>query len=158
MRDQFELRALDAVASCLVRKLTVPRIYFEADWPLAKAPVDVLAIDRDGVGEAHLVEIRRGAMAALDAARALIADATAPFRWIAFAKGTEDEPTSRAIADQTGLFVPGRRGRVGIIEIVEADTDLVASIRLRAERFSGPVFDVATAFSGTHKADIQFGG
>jgi len=41
MRDQLELRALDPVGRCLIRRLMVPRIYYDADWPAladGKAP------------------------------------------------------------------------------------------------------------------------
>ncbi len=157
MRDRIELRARDAVATCLIRRLTVPRIYFEAEWPLAATRVDLLAIDRDGVGDAHLVEIRRVAADALAAAEGL-QKASAPFRWIAFLRGTEDEASGLALIGERGLIVPGSSGRIGIIEIVEAGSDLGANIRLAAERFSDAVYDVATQFSGSHKANIQFGG
>jgi hypothetical protein len=158
MRDRIELRGRDAVAQCLIRRLTVPRIYFEARWPLADSAVDVLAIDRDGVGDAHVVEIKRTAADALRDAARLIARITAPFRWIAFVRGTEDEESARAILNEEGLIDPRRPGRVGVIEIVEMGADLGANVQSRAERFSDAVYDVATAFSGSHKANIQFGG
>lgn len=158
MRDRIELRARDAVAQCLIRRLTVPRIYFEAEWPLADSPVDVLAIDRDGVGDAHVVEIKRGAPDALRDAVRLIAKIKAPFRWVAFLRGTEDEQSARALLTEEGLIDPSRPGRVGVIEIVEMGNDLGANIRIRAERFADTVYDVATEFSGSHKANIQFGG
>lgn len=158
MRERIELRARDAVAQCLIRRLTVPRIYFEAEWPVADCPVDVLAIDRDGVGDAHVVEIKRGAPDALRDAGRLIAKIRAPFRWIAFLRGTEDEQSARALLSEDGLIDPSRPGRVGVIEIVEMGNDLGANIRIRAERFADAVYDVATEFSGSHKANIQFGG
>src|SRR5438067_6229073 len=97
MRDRLELRAEDPVARCLIRRLMVPRIYFEADWPaIAGGRVDVLAIDRDGVGDVHLVEIRRKAADALAAIPKLLA-ARAPFRWIAFLRGTEDGQAARTL-------------------------------------------------------------
>ena len=156
MRDRIELRARDAVASCLIRRLTVPRIYFEAEWPLAQNRVDVLAIDRDGVGDAHVVEIRRAAPDALASAVELL-KTSAPFRWIAFLRGTEDETTVLGLIFQKGLYVPSVPGRIGIIEIVETEADLGATVRLAAERFPDAVYEVATSFSGSHKANIQFG-
>jgi hypothetical protein len=45
-----------------------------------------------------------------------------------------------------------------VIEIVEmADGALGANVVVSAERFPDAVYDVATAFSGSHKANIQFG-
>ena len=46
-----------------------------------------------------------------------------------------------------------------MVEVVTIEGGtLDANIRISAERFPGPFYDVATAFSGSHKADIQFGG
>ncbi len=159
MRDRLELRALDPVAQCLIRRLTVPRVYFAADWPgMADQRVDVLAIDRDGVGDTHLVEVRRTAADALAALPVLFA-ASAPFRWIAFPRGSEDSEAQSVLASRDALHVQGTAGRVGIIEIVEmVGGTLGANVRLAAERFPDAVYDVATAFSGSHKANIQFGG
>jgi hypothetical protein len=137
--------------------LTVPRIYFEAEWPLAASPVDVLAIDRDGVGDAHVVEIRQTAADALRETERLLTT-SAPFRWIAFPRGSEDEASLLAILSERGLFIAGSPGRVGIIEIAQiASGDLGANVRLAAERFPDAVYEVATRFSGSHKAHIQFG-
>ena len=157
MRDRLELRALDPVARCLIRRLIVPRIYFEAEWP-ADGPVhvDVLAIDRDGVGDAHLVEVRRNASDAL-ARAAFLLGASAPFRWVAFLAATEDAESARALASQEPLMDPARPGRVGVIELVEKGEELGASVRIAAERFLVTVHEVATAFSASHKAHIQFG-
>lgn len=157
-RDHLELRAKDPVAQCLIRRLTVPRVYFDAQWPrFEQAVVDLLLIDRDGVGDAHLVEIKRTAKAALSRVPNLL-NAAAPFRWVAFLKGTEDEETSRRISSHDGLYAEGTPGRVGVIEIVEmAGGDLGANVVVAAERFPDAVYDVATAFSGSHKANIQFG-
>ncbi len=158
-RDRLELRALDPVARCLIRRLTVPRIYFSADWPgMPDEQVDVLAIDRDGVGDAHVVQVRRAAADALALVQLLL-KAHAPFRWFAFLRGTEDEATAHALVSQECLYPAGIPGRVGVLEIVEmAGGDLGVNVRLAAERFPDAVYDVATKFSGSHKANIQFGG
>ena len=158
MRDRLELRALDPVARCLIRRLMVPRIYFEAEWPADRpVHVDVLAIDSDGVGDAHLIEVRRAAPDALARVPFLLG-ATAPFRWIAFVAGTEDDASARALVSHDSLCPPGRPGRVGVIEITELPGgDLAASVRISAERFLVTVHEIATAFSASHKAHIQFG-
>ncbi|AUX22424.1 uncharacterized protein SOCEGT47_029270 [Sorangium cellulosum] len=159
MRDRLELRAQDPVARCLIRQLIVPRIYFEANWPgTAHGPVDVLAIDRDGVGDVHLVEIKKRAADALASIPKLI-EAQAPFRWIAFLRGTEDEATADALASQEILYPPDTAGRIGVIEIVEmAGNDLGATVRIKAERFPTPVYDLAAKFVDSHQAHIQYGG
>jgi hypothetical protein len=157
MRDQLELRAKEPVARCLMRRLVVPRIYWDAPWPKDHSQrYDVLAIDRDGNGDAHLVQIRRAAADALAQAPALLA-VGAPFRWIAFLHGTEDEKTAFALVSKEPLYAKGSPGRVGVIEIVEmAGDDLGANVVVAAERFPGSFYDLSTAFSGSHKADIQY--
>lgn len=157
-RDRIELRAKDPVAQCLIRRLTVPRVYFDAEWPgFEQHAVDLLLIDRDGVGDAHLVEIKRTATAALGRVASLLR-AAAPFRWVAYVKGTEDAETTRVLKSTEGLYAEHSPGRVGVIEIVEmTPTDLGANVVVSAERFPDAVYDVATAFSGSHKANIQFG-
>lgn len=157
MRDQLELRAKEPVARCLIRRLVVPRIYFDAPWPKDDSPrYDVLAIDRDGNGDAHVVQVRKVGADALAEVSALLA-VGAPFRWIAFLHGTEDEKTALALVSKEPLYAKGSAGRVGVIEIVEmAGNDLGANVLVAAERFPGSFYDLSTAFSGSHKADIQY--
>jgi hypothetical protein len=137
----------------------VPRIYYQANWPgLSEGRVDLLAIDRDGVGDAHLVEIKRDAADALVCATRLLA-ARAPYRWIAFLRGTEDQAAEIALTSYAPLYRQGEAGRIGVIEIVEmAGHELGANVRLAAERFATPAYDMASAFSSTHEAQIQFRG
>ncbi len=159
MRDRLELRAQHPVAQCLIRRLMVPRVYFDAEWPgFADSRVDVLAIDRDGAGDPHLVEIKRNAADALALAPRLL-DAHAPYRWIAFLRGTEDAASAEALISQTVLYREGVAGRIGVIEIVEmAGDELGANVRLAAERFPTPAYEMASAYSSSHEAQIQFGG
>lgn len=159
MQDRIELRARNPVAGCLIRQLVVPRIYFEANWPgLLDMRTDVLAIDRDGRGDVHLVEIKRNAADALAIVPRLLA-ARAPFRWIAFLHGTDDEAAALALATQEVLYPKDTAGRVGVIEIVEmAGNDLGANIRIKAERFPTPTYDWAATFAASHEASIQYPG
>jgi len=54
--EQQELgRAKNAVQDHLIHKLLFPKIYLDADWNGTK--IDVLAIDREGSGDAHVVRI-----------------------------------------------------------------------------------------------------
>lgn len=157
MRDHVELRAKEPVARCLLRRLVVPRIYFDAPWPNDDStPYDVLAIDRDGNGDAHVVQIRRLAADALAQAPSLLT-VGAPFRWIAFLHGTEDEKAALTLVSKEPLYPKGSAGRVGVIEILEmTGGDLGANVLVSAERFPGSFYDLSTAFSGSHKADIQY--
>lgn len=156
--ERLELRAKEPVAQCLIRRLTVPRVYFDAEWPgYQQGEVDLLVIDRDGVGDAHLVEIKHTAESALACVPQLLS-ASAPFRWIAYLRGTEDADTSLALQSKNQLYAAHSPGRVGVIQIVEMTSgDLGANVTVSAERFPDAVYDIATAFSGSHKANIQFG-
>jgi hypothetical protein len=156
MGDRLEIRAREPVAQCLIRRLIVPRVYFGAKWPHADSPVDVLLIDRDGTGDAHLVTVRRTAEDALREVDTLLHRTKAPFRWIALLRGTDDDAVARVINSHE-LFLDASPGRVGIIEIVEMRGDLGANIRVRAERFADPVYAAARRFSKDHEANIQFG-
>lgn len=157
MRDQLEIRAREPVGRCLIRRLIVPRIYFDSPWPTDESSrYDVLGIDRDGNGDAHVVQIRRVASEALAEAPDLFS-VGAPFRWVAFLRGTEDETAALALVSKEPLYPKGSAGRVGVIEIVEmAGGDLGANIAVTAERFPGSFYDLSTAFSGSHNADVQF--
>jgi hypothetical protein len=145
------------VARCLIRQLIVPRIYYEADWPgMADERVDVLAIDRAGLGDAHLVDIRKGAAAALALVPGLLR-ARAPFRWIAFLPVREDEASALALISQEILYAPDMAGRVGVIEIVQmAGNDLGANVRIKAERFPTPTYEIAAQFAASHEAQHQY--
>jgi len=48
-------RAKNTILAFFERRLSVPKIYIDADWN--NHPIDVLAIDRDGVGDVHAVLI-----------------------------------------------------------------------------------------------------
>jgi len=136
----------------------VPRIYYAADWPgIADGKIDLLAIDRNGVGDAHLVEIRRTAKEAVACAPRLLAG-RAPYRWVAYFRDSQAIANNAEISNEH-LYIPGSPGRIGLIEIAEQATDeLIANVRLTAERFATPVYEMATSFSNTHEAQIQFDG
>ncbi len=153
MRDHLELRAHEPVARCLMRQMIVPRVYFEADWPgMANESADVLAIDRDGMGDAHIVEIRKNAADALAKVPNLLS-ARAPFRWIAFVRGTEDAAATLASTSYDCLYARGTAGRVGVLEVVElAGNDLDATVRIKDERFPTPTYELAASFAASHEA------
>lgn len=159
MPDQVERSAPNAVASCLIRTLIVPRIYLRARWPGdAEAEYDILAIDRDGQGEAHVVEIKRAAKEALARIPALLDPAVkAPFRWVAYLRGTEDAEASLALISKESLHAKDSPGRVGVIQFFPmAGADTGANIVVKADRFPGGFYELSRAFSATHHADQQY--
>lgn len=86
-------------------------------------------------------------------------DAQAPYRWIAFEQTTKDQASAVALVSQEIPYPASSiPGRVGVIEIVNmASNELGANVRVAAERFPKPMYEVATAFSGSHEANIEFG-
>src|SRR5580698_8154521 len=55
-QTQQELgRAKNTLQDYMIRKLVVPKVYFDAEWD--GKLVDVLAIDRAGVGDVHAVRM-----------------------------------------------------------------------------------------------------
>lgn len=101
---------------------------------------------------------QRNAADALATVPRLLA-ARAPFRWIAFLRGTEDAAAAAALVSQEILYPADTPGRVGVIEIVEmAGDDLGANVRIKAERFPTPTYEWAAEFAASHQASIQYPG
>jgi len=193
---RLEARALEPVAKCLIRYLHVPQIYFDAPWPsprlravdapalagptFVKGPrghVDLLAIDRAGSGDLHVVEIRHDSTEALEAITKLMR-IPAHYRWVAFYRETVTQQLPKI--DPRLLYPESGAGRVGMIEIIrgagdnlgtnipvrtleealgkvaEAGDNLGAKILVRAERFHGLKRSAIAAFVAKHEPDISF--
>ena len=151
--QQLELRARNAVAEVLIKNLVVPKIFFEAPWTRKSVP-DVLAIDRGGTGDVHVVEIKTGILNARSALPRLL-NVPANFRWIAVLTML-GERSYRISAD---LLNPQHGpGRIGVIRVVmnTPDDRISAEIEVSAERFPGPLYDKADRFKAKHKANIEF--
>ena len=193
---RLEARALEPVAQCLIRYLHVPQIYFDAPWPgprmqavdgpalagpaFVKGPcrhVDLLAIDRAGTGDLHVVKIKHDLPEVLEAIANLMR-IPAHYRWVAFYRETVTQHLPEI--DLRLLYPESGAGRIGIIEIIrgagdspeanipvitleealgkvaEAGDDLWANILLRAERFHGLTRSLVAAFVAKHEPDIAF--
>ena len=156
--QQLELRARDAVSRCLIRSLAVPNVYFDVHWPTVRARriIDVLAIDRAGVGDVHVVEIKYAARDAFAAIPALL-KVPAQFRWIAFYEDTVGPQAIAAAMDKGVLYSPSGMGRVGVIQVASVgEHDLAANIIIRAERFAGSLRERVKKFTKQHPADVEF--
>jgi|SRR5271166_3511235 len=150
--QQMELRARNVVADLLIKSLLVPKIFFDARWTSRDTP-DVLAIDRSGTGDVHVVEIKTGVPSAKVAIPGLLS-VPANFRWIAILL-KRGERVPRAFRDS---LAPERgAGRVGIIGITSDRNDILsAQIEVSAERFPGALYEKADRFKDRRKADIEF--
>jgi hypothetical protein len=149
----------------LMRALMLPSIYFERTWSSPKSTssfrVDVVAIDRAGTGDVHVVEIKRSLADALaDGVRAIM-DVSAHYRWVAYqGEGllSAGMQAMLSLQSEKPLLPKKGMGRVGVIEVVRmAGGDLGANIRLKAERFQpGDIDALVQEFQNREKPDIEF--
>ncbi|HZK82015.1 MAG TPA: hypothetical protein VFC46_13130 [Humisphaera sp.] len=155
-----EVRSKGAIAQVLIKLLYVPTIYFDAAWPSARNRSDILAIDRAGSGDVHVVAIAKDIDEAEKALPKLM-QIPAQFRWISFPKEQKpDRMREYKRVNKLPLFPEDGMGRVGVI-LVAPDEDcdsegLAAVVAKRAERFPGSYYDEADKFMAKHKADILF--
>jgi len=150
---QQESRAKNAVAEFLFRQLIVPKVFVDAHWPNEHRWVDVLAVDRSGAGEVHVVEVKVGAQA-LTAAGAVVADLMqipAHFKYLAIFENNDYLP------DESSLYALDGMGRIGVIQVKEDDAgDLAAELRVRPERFRFDAsFKLVDKFTSSHPAHIE---
>jgi hypothetical protein len=154
--EHLETRAQDAVSRCLLRFLTVPKVYFDREWAEPAHQVDVLAVDRAGSGDVHVVEIKRNASVAISTLPKLF-QTPGSFKWIAVFADTLT-PELEAILNRS-LLPDSGKGRIGLIKIIGTDSDdLTAFVAIKSERFSDTVRELATRFIASNPADIEIGG
>jgi hypothetical protein len=151
--QQQESRTKNAVADFLFHELIVPKVFVDARWPNERSRVDVLAVDRSGAGEVHVVEVKVGAQA-LAAAGAVVADLMqipAHFKYLAILE------SNNYLSDESSLYAHDGMGRVGVIHVQEDDAgDLAAELRIRPERFRFDAsFKLVDKFTASHPAYIE---
>lgn len=130
--EQQESRAKSAVAEFLFRQLIVPKVFVDVDWPDRHSRVDVMAIDRSGSGEVHVVEIKVGtqALAVISKTVTSLLRIPAHFKYLAVFANKNYLP------DQRWLYAPDGMGRVGVIQVKEdRNGNLSAEFRVHPERF-----------------------
>lgn len=153
-REQLELRALEPVAQCLIRRLLVPKVYFEVRTSDGTR-VDVLLVNRAGTSDIHVVEVRSFMDQGLEALSHLF-DVPAHFRWLAVP--LSDEERQSVFLQREQFYPPSGAGRIGLIEVVRmAGDDLGANVIFKAERFHGQHWLGLEEVIGSRSPDIQFG-
>lgn len=147
---QREARGKNAVADLLSRRLIVPKIFFDASWPSRQSRVDVLAVDRAGSGDIHIVEVK-----VVNAALASIARLTqlpAHYKYVAIVNPGSYRLQEKELYSADGL------GRVGVILFNEGQHgQLLARIDIAPERFRvGPnVIRDIDRFTARQHPDIE---
>jgi hypothetical protein len=149
--EQQHSRVENAVAHFLSGVLIVPKIFFEARWPSRQNRVDVLAVDRAGAGEVHIVEVKVGNGDITEALRAML-EIPAHFKYLALFQN------GRKVPHEKGLYAGNGMGRVGIIRVREDQTsNLQVEFLIRPERFrlDSSYFRQIDKFTAAHAADIE---
>jgi len=141
-------RAKNAVQDYFIRKLLIPKIYFDADWGGTKP--DLVAIDRAGVGDVHVVQLVKIATEHEDDPTSLkiyadilinaqieeIRKTPAQFRYLALVGLAPTVDSYQPSSDQTKkLLAEDGVGRIGILLVDLAESEAVVRTAVRAERF-----------------------
>lgn len=171
VQEQQLGRAMNAVQEFLVHKLLYPKVYLDADWSGNR--VAVLAIDRAGVGDVHIVQIvpveANGepdwqflvvkAAALVNDQIELLCSLPAQYRYIAlisFSSGLERfYPAAELIRK---MLAKDGVGRIGILHVDLTEDDPSVRVILKAERFrsSKEIVELADRFAAEHTANWEY--
>jgi hypothetical protein len=162
-------RAKNAVMFYLERHLIVPKIYVDANWD--SHPLDILAIDRDGVGDVHTVRlIPRKYLANGDLDRVeewtaektvldSFADLPAQFKYVGVVdmdSGRQNAPFEITSAVSEKSFSPDGIGRVGFLKIdVPSDGEPQIKLEIKPERFRAKIAKLADEYVQQHEPDWE---
>ena len=159
IHEQTEARALEPIATCLMRQLIVPDVYFAHIEASGIIAADVVLIDRAGVGDVHAVQARAG----FDAAWSVLPSVMlwpSHFRWLAvvcLSNSDRRKLGSLSLRKLQQLLPPSGAGRVGLIEVaMEPGGGLGAKILHRAERFHGHFRDSLLHSLGGRSPDVTY--
>jgi hypothetical protein len=162
-------RAKNSIQSFLIRKLLIPKVYLDVNWNGWK--VDVLAIDRAGVGDIHAVRLvawepghrdNNGHSSYLERAISAEIESFAGFpghfRYLAIVCSEPKKQQwipSKGIKSQS-LAADGV-GRVGILYLNVTEEDAAVEVLLKAERFrsSKEIIELADQFVAANTANWE---
>ncbi len=156
--EQQEARAKNAVAEFLFHRLIVPKVFFDAPWPNRNNKVDVLAVDRSGSGEIHVVEVKRAGptkdmKVKIGNAVAQLMQVKAHFKYLAlFGNSKNAYPNLEMLGASDGF------GRIGVIQVKEDhEGDLFSEMAVRPERFrlDSSIFKMIDEFTAKHAANLE---
>ena len=155
----LEGRGKNAVAELLSRKLIVPKIFFDARWPSRTVSVDVLAVDRSGAGDVHVVEIATNKHRLPMTIRNLIR-IPAQFKYVAYFSLTDNQETlfDPDSDPDARLYARDGLGRIGTICLYQGDPGnaLHADVMVEPERFRVPpnLYPEIDRYLDKHTPDI----
>lgn len=165
-------RAKNAIQNFLIRKLLVPKIYLDTQW--CNEQVDVLAIDRAGVGDAHIVRIMpqhpyftdHGAddsilvssTSDIDQSLEKLKAIPAHFRHLAFlVSGSRSKDYRSASRLREAALAADGVGRIGILFVDLNGTEPAVNTIIKPERYrSTPqIIEVTDNYVATHAANWE---
>jgi hypothetical protein len=163
--DQIMIgRAKNALLSYFEQRLSVPKIYLDADWEGAK--VDALAIDRAGVGDVSIALIVTSGDALVKRFESIKKLHTIPAHFKYLALASEDFSEMDTSAGQDSVlrtskapiwFADDGVGRIGHLLIDLKGERPNITVPISAERFRSNqhIYDLADAFASSHTADFE---
>jgi hypothetical protein len=164
-------RAKNALQDYLIHKLLLPKVYLDAKWNGTQ--LELLAIDRAGVGDVHAVLIvpvepngqpdwqfliTKAAILVNEQIK-LLGSLQAQYRYVAligFAPGMERfNPSSELIRR---MLAEDGVGRIGILFVDLSEDDPSVRVVLKAERFrsSKEIVELTDRFVAEHQANWEF--
>jgi hypothetical protein len=147
-------RAKEPISDCLARRLVVPYIYWNAEWPTSGRCVDLLLIDRAGTGQVHVVDVKQGVIDVQRAVQQVMA-CPADYRWLALVAPTETQIDELRQARE--LEFSGGPGRIGLLVVRPGEEESYrAEVVRKAEKFAGSLRKEAAEFVAAHEPDIKF--
>ena len=153
--EQQHSRAKGAIAEFLFRQLIVPKVFFDAHWPDRRSAVDVMAVDRSGTGEVHVVEVKvgTGALAPGNVDKTIVDLMRIPahFKYLGLFENQNYRPAPSV------LYAPDGMGRIGVILVKESVSgDLSCQLDVRPERFRFEAsYKSLDRFTAARPADIE---
>lgn len=162
-------RAKNAIQDYLIRKLLYPKVYLDADW--SGMQVDVLAIDRTGVGDVHAVRLlewepghrdNHGWSAFLEKkvpeAIKEFGDFLGQYRYVAVV--CTEPKKQRWIPGKPSLaqsVAADGVGRVGILYVDVTDEEPAVQVLLKPERFrsSKQITEIADQYIAANQANWE---
>jgi hypothetical protein len=164
-------RAQNAISAYLTRKLSLPKIYLDATWN--QQAIDLLAIDRSGVGDVHAVRmIRRESNPEIgqdgESVRTLTAVGeeiekmhTLPsqYRYIAVVSNLSYGLTHRfSAALNSKIFAEDGVGRIGTLYVDVSGEDARVDEIIKPERFrsSKEILDLTDEYVASHTANMEY--
>jgi hypothetical protein len=155
----LEGRGKNAVAQLFSQKLIVPKIFFDARWPGRTTRVDVLAVDRSGAGDVHVVEIAVSKHQLVTTIRHLI-KIPAQYKYLAFFSLGDEQETLLTYDSESDsrLYAHDGLGRIGTICLYQGEPGeaLAAELQIEPERFQVPpnLYEEIDRYLDKHSPDI----